>query len=715
MTTLASTRNNRIMINGRAGTSSKCQRISMSMFFFCCLLLPLSLVGADDVLGAYPTSEPSTASESSTLANPTALSLVDVSTTETIKLNGISAIMGENSRQYEHFVNQTNLLMINGINYFSDYYFSLIRSKVLSQEILPEEDLLLEVEFEGYLEQDVVSEVDFPELVHTVLGGITAQLVFHLKQENIPYFSQLLSIEVVNSTPLTIVSPSPETLILETSSPTLAPVTLPPTTPPSLALVTSSPTSPPSLAPVTVSPTSPPSLTPVTTPPTSPPSLAPVTTSPTTSPLMAPVTLSPTKPPPLTPTKLPTSQPTSATPTLSTNDPTLVAATPSPTDGIDTFNPTEFSSSSPTKGQLPSSVTSAPTDAPVPLATAEPSTVSPTILPSIIPSAVPTSFLPISPEKIKRGIFNIQLYPVATNMSIETEETFRIKVEEFLSDIFGDFERPIRIVDLEVLNTFIVTRTKLRRSLEEVGLQVEMGITGSFIPVDETDVVDMEALSLSNLINFQEDFLRSLQLSDRDEDSVYFSSIQTIRAANGPTLSPTPQPNIFSKVSESSGLSAGALSGIVIGGVVVLLVIVGMLIWPQRRGKSGRKEPRSKSDNAASSKTRFLPSRKKKRTSSQNPPQQQQSKHSDASRSENDSMGGLSEFHSHYGNETIAGNDTMSYAYSLEHGIDPSVSSANTDYYTQNSYQAAGGGIAQKAKKEGRWQTNSTRMLRTAR
>jgi len=684
------------MIHGRVGV---CLRISISIIFFWCLLLPVSLVRSDDGLEPFPTPEPST------LANPTFLSLISVTETETIKLNGIKTIMGGETPEHELFGRVTNNIILSGLNYHpkTDFFVTLLLVKVLNQKILPGEGLLVEVEIEGFLEQQLASEADFTDKLRDVLRAVTTQIQDGLQTENIDFFLPLLSVEVVDSTPSPTLSPSFEPLILNTSSPSLLQVTtlptfLPslvpsPTLSPSLLPVTSSPTTPPSLAPVTSPPTSPPSSAPVTSSPSSQPSMAPVTSFPTTPPSIAPVTPSPTKlsliPVTQAPTKPPTDQPTSSTPTLKTNDPTSARVTPSPTDVLNSLDPTEASSSSPTVEQLQPPVTTDPTDLPVPLATLQPSTDSPTELPSI---------LPMGASKEKKDIFRLQLYPVATNMTIEIEEFFGTKVEEFLSDIFGALERPITIVDLEVLKTFIVTRTRLRRSLEEIGVQVDMGIKGTFIPINENDDVDLASTSRNYLINYQDKLITSLQESDRNEFSVYFANIEEITDANGPTFSPTSQPNIFTKVSESSGLSAGAISGIVIGGVLVLLLIVGMLIWPQRRGQSRRKEPGSTGNSATSSKRRFLTPRKKKETPSQNLPQRQESKRSDVSRSENDSVG-LSELHSHLGNETVAGNDTMSYAYSLDHGIDPSVSSANTGYYTQNSYQAAGGGIAQKAKK----------------
>jgi len=696
------------------------QRISIWTVFTCCLFLTTSLVGAQERTWLFETA----IKKRSLAQNLTVASITGVSGNGTVKLKGIEEMMIVNTLEYLHFVSVTSDLMVSGLNYGSDYSFNPVIAKVLDQQLLPDDGLLVEVEIEAFLEDQFISEVDMRSLVGRVLSGLTEQLKFNLQKNNYDFFIPLSSVEVLSSLPT--LSPTAGTLVVQTASPTTSPETPPSTSVPSMTQVTSTPTSSPSMAQITSTPTSASSLSPTTPIPTALPSLAPVTSSPTVRPSVAlvetfptflpstlPTASTPTKQPSLSPitpdpTEVPTHQPilSTAVPTLPKSDPTSTPPSLSPTNFFNSLDPTKAFSTPPSAEQSMSPIQEfAPTGAPLPLATAEPSTKPPTMLPSNSPSISPTSLTP-PPSKKDDVDFSIQLYPVASIMTIQTQNTFRKKMEEFLSEIFADLERPVTIENVEVLNTFIVTRTRYRRSLEEFVLQADMRVTGTFIPKDENDYVDLARSSLDFLTNYQDDFITSLQNSDRNEDAVYFANIQTIRDANV-TPSPSPQPNIFPSVAGDSGLSAGVISGIVIGGLVVLLLLVGILVWPRRGGKSRRKESGPKRDGATSNKKtskrkrKFFAPLKKKELPTQDPSQpsqRQQSKYSDASHSENDSVG-LSELQSHFGAETIAGNDTMSYAYSLDHGIDPSVSSANTGYYTQNSFQAAGGGSALKSRK----------------
>jgi len=156
------------------------QRISIWTVFTCCLFLTTSLVGAQERTWLFETA----IKKRSLAQNLTVASITGVSGNGTVKLKGIEEMMIVNTLEYLHFVSVTSDLMVSGLNYGSDYSFNPVIAKVLDQQLLPDDGLLVEVEIEAFLEDQFISEVDMRSLVGRVLSGLTEQLKFNLQKNN---------------------------------------------------------------------------------------------------------------------------------------------------------------------------------------------------------------------------------------------------------------------------------------------------------------------------------------------------------------------------------------------------------------------------------------------------------------------------------------------------------------------------------------------------
>ena len=163
----------------------------------------------------------------------------------------------------------------------------------------------------------------------------------------------------------------------------------------------------------------------------------------------------------LEPTKEPNTRPPTAepVPTEAPTDPTDPISS-SPTDAPET--------SSPTDAPETSSPTTSPTDVP--------DTESPSASPTL--SLAPTDVLAID---IKDDV-SVIIKPVSEPMSASNSKHFANTAELFLSEYYIQLEQPIYNVSVVVTGGNILPNGRVRR-LQEMPLQVDMQVSGSFYPV----------------------------------------------------------------------------------------------------------------------------------------------------------------------------------------------------------------------------------------
>jgi len=659
----------------------------------------------------------------STTDPPILSKLVAVQETVMVQMKSLQTILEGDS--LDVFISNSTKLFEEGLGDLLQQQPFAIATVILSvaNQTLVEQTLQLALEIEVFVSEYYQDDVELNTLARATLDNIAPQLVLDLTATD-SFFNSLTSVETIDPTSAPTTASPVETLVPTntlTDSPTLAPVSFPSITP-------SISTQVPTAAPITSAPTSMPTLTPTE-----------ATPEPTVQ-----ITLTPTEATP-EPTDQITLTPTEATPeptdqiTLTPTEATPTEATPEPTDQItltlETFLPTplpltQLSTLSPTFTPTIKPVTIEPTRAPVipvnptlsPTVAVDPAN-PPTEPPTSVQSATPTDSPTAAPTTRGLSFFSIQLSPVSREMTYATAETFRQKAQAFLFVRFKELERPIEILEVKLLmNSVVVLNQRRRISLQEVyALRVDMSVQGNYAPYKKDEVVDLSKIALNFFKLGQLDFIKMLQNSAQDVDAVYFANVQSLDVVQELNQSPTSEPQNAPK--RIGGLSIGAIIGVAVCGVLLVALMIVLLL------RQNRREPRPKESFAPSrnnapparnnapparnnapprNRLQMLTPRKKKTPTSQETQDTGQSTRSESqqrlvhrgsgvssgdSRFDSDSVM-LSDMHSHVGTETVAGADTMSYAYSLDHGIDPSLSSGNTDYYTQNSYQAAGGGAA---------------------
>jgi hypothetical protein len=149
------------------------------------------------------------------------------------------------------------------------------------------------------------------------------------------------------------------------------------------------------------------------------------------------------------------------------------------------------------------------------------------------------------------------------------------------------------------------------------------------------------------------------------EDQVYFATVNGAETVDEPDdiVSPGPTPTSGGNDDGGGGLAIGAIIAIALCGALAVTFLAAMVYQRSRRNRPAAGAARNSTSARASA----------------------------ASGTRNDERLNLdrgdtgsiaeSDLQSRYGTETLGGADTMSYAYSLDHGIDPSVASGlNSDY-----------------------------------
>jgi hypothetical protein len=312
---------------------------------------------------------------------------------------------------------------------------------------------------------------------------------------------------------------------------------------------------------------------------------------------------------------------------------------------------------------------------------------APTMVPSVTTSDPPSLIPTITAEpSIKVLIpvsdrFAIQLVSVTTKMAEGNAETLRSTTEQWLGENYALLEQPINNITIQIVSQDLLpgSRRKLQTLLP---LEVEMIIGGNFKPEEgkatEPDQVNLSKQSRQFFDTQGDKFVALLKEADISvEDEVYYANVNGVATVDEPDdiVSPGPTPTSGgSNDGDGGGFAIGAIIAIALCGTLAATFLGAMVYRRSRRNGALAGATRNSTSSAARAST--------------------------ASRTRNGERLNLdrgdtgsiaeSDLQSRYGTETLGGADTMSYAYSLDHGIDPSVASGlNSDY----GYGTAGGAV----------------------
>jgi hypothetical protein len=297
---------------------------------------------------------------------------------------------------------------------------------------------------------------------------------------------------------------------------------------------------------------------------------------------------------------------------------------------------------------------------------------------------------------------SVIIKPVSGVMSAGNAEHFRNTSMAFLSDLLNQLEQPIYDVVVSVTGGNILTR---RRRLQEDSMQVDMVVSGKFDPVPGLAETE-EDLSIGyvarQFFTVQGDsFVKMLKETDNDDDATYFEPVTSVEsvAVPGddvtPAESPAPPGPAPATGSDGPGLSIGGIVGIALVGALV--VALGAAFFVNNMRKRRRNNPRSRSTKEKKSSTKktnksSAKARASKQNSDSSSPQKLSRPNSASSPSSPEkamdappvrAIGGPpsekgsikrvdSDVQSdlQWGAESLIGAESnMSYAYSLEDGI----------------------------------------------
>jgi hypothetical protein len=361
----------------------------------------------------------------------------------------------------------------------------------------------------------------------------------------------------------------------DTEKPSKEPTTSPPTDAPDDDEPTKSPTIEPDTD-TTKSPTTEPDTTDAPTSPT-------VERVPTEAPTEEPdedTTEAPTDEPDDGDTEPPTEAPTEAT-EEETDSPTT-----SPT--LETDSPTEMETDSPTEME---------TDSPTEMKTDRPTemeTDSPTETISSAPSKMPVRAPPIDVA----DDVSVNVMPLSKPMSTSNAQHFENTAEIFLSDFLIQLEQPIYNVTVNVTGETLLRRRRVRR-LQESSMQVDMIVSGSFEPVDGmAETADSIGQISEMLFDAQGDkFVKMLKETDNEDDAAYFasvSSVESVSETDGGVVPPAnEQP---ADTGGGGGLSVGIIVGIALAGALVVSLVA---IFVYKKMRVPNNDRRAESNRAS--------------------------------------------------------------------------------------------------------------------
>ena len=358
------------------------------------------------------------------------------------------------------------------------------------------------------------------------------------------------------------------------------------------------------------------------------------------------------------------------------------------------LQPSEVITSTPTTvpSRAPTSVpTSAPTSAP---------TSSPTGVPTLSPTSNPTTRAPVSsaPTTLSPTAVQVsdrflirQLY-VTSLMSEANSEFFQATAEEFLGDLFAQMQQPVLDVQVQVEGQKLISSSARRRMndrtlQQKLPLEVQLAIKGKFVPVksESSAAVDLGLLSRQFIEKEGTKFVSLLQNAENVTNSDYFKSVTDVVTVDDSGNSPSRSPVSSTSSSDTnSGLALSAIIAIAVcGGLAILLVAV--LLFLRCRRQPTRHPVGNGESWAAPSVAQTTQQSTTKKPATTRPVAPSVSDSGPSYNYEENSVV-YSDMQSNMGMDTLQGIDTMSYAYSLDHGIDGSVLSSNgSDYMGQST------------------------------
>jgi hypothetical protein len=371
-------------------------------------------------------------------------------------------------------------------------------------------------------------------------------------------------------------------------------------------------------------------------------------------------------------------------PVVTSRHPSTVTLMPSPQLPL-SLSPIEGPSMSPSvvlllPSHIPSSVPTQPVNKSFSPASTKPTTTQgtmtskPTVIDNITPpSAAPSLSLSNSMIMIN-DTFSILLFSVATKLDANSKTTFRNLTQGFLGDRLANRTQPIHNVLVAVVDQSLKV-ARQRQLVESLyPLRITMVIEGTFIPL-QGSAQSAGDISLSllcqELFDMEEYIFIGILQSSNDPTLSSVTSIQSVAKSGTSTApaktvsAPTFAPDTTPMSSNKGGLSLPFIIGIAVGAGVLTLAVLALLCYCCRRQPA--------MDGSSTKESTALSTVGPNRASLQ-PPNHMNSL--------------VSEVPSFADTTTLNGMDNMSYAYSLDHGIEDQTSIGGQDQSTIGGYDS---------------------------
>ena len=416
-----------------------------------------------------------------------------------------------------------------------------------------------------------------------------------------------------------------------------------------------------------------------------------------------------------------------AAPPPDTPSPTSVEGTPEPTRvPQETEAPTR---AEPEKTPAPTTAEPVETPAPTTEDTTLDETTEPTVQPSAPPSKPPVTASPSSsptisttdapstapspmpdPSIMIEDMVSVIIKPVSGVMSAGNAEHFQATATVFLSELLIQLEQPIYDVNVSVTGGNILAR---QRRLQSDSMQVDMIVSGTFDPVpglaETANDYSIGRVSRQFFTVQGDNFVRMLQETNNDEDASYFAPVSVVESVADPNDEVTPAgspppPGTATVSGDEPGLAIGGIVAVALVGALAVALGAAFLVSNVRKRRRNNPAARSRREKKASSKSKSGKITSKKSGSSKGSSARQKPSSTTASLekaledkpppilsiggppSERGSMRRVdSDVNSdlQWGAESFIGAESnMSYAYSLEDGIQRSPSGESSLGYS---------------------------------
>jgi hypothetical protein len=281
-------------------------------------------------------------------------------------------------------------------------------------------------------------------------------------------------------------------------------------------------------------------------------------------------------------------------------------------------------------------------------------------------------------------------------MSTSNSQHFENTAETFLSTFLNNLEQPIYNVSVTITNETMLNRRLVRR-LQESSIQVDMMVAGTYDPVDgvaqtaEDDNIGQISEQLFNVKGDQ--FVEMLKDTGNADDQAFFAPVTSVSSApaDAPVAAPTDQ-----QPADTGGLSVGVIAAIaIVGALVASLVAVFVYKKSHAPNDNRRTESNSSGRQNASSARQSEATAKKLREASGTSARPGKNSLLDPASPPVTTIGGpaavglkrvdsdvQSDLQSGWGaEESMLGMESnMSYAYSLEDGINATMDDSEVNY-----------------------------------